>query len=113
MPLIDGRGRRKGEYDKVKNEVGANTISQYDYSNDGLGRRTSIANSGMAFAVAGEAFNRYDYPPTPTFAYGYGGTGPLTRVFVLGYGGTSDNRSEVTAGKRYWAGRGVSPKNNK
>ncbi len=45
----------------VKNEFGIRLISQYDYQYDKLERRTSIANSGEAFAAVTNAFNQYDY----------------------------------------------------
>ncbi len=44
---------------QIKNEYNTSIISQYDYANDTMGRRTSVKNSGTAFAQA--AFNRYDY----------------------------------------------------
>lgn len=45
----------------VKNEFGANLISQYDYQYDELGRKSSVTNSGQAFAIVNSAFNIYDY----------------------------------------------------
>ena len=36
-------------------------ISQYDYANDAVGRRTSVKHSGTVFADAGDAFNLYGY----------------------------------------------------
>ena len=44
---------------QVKNEFNTNLISQYDYQYDPIGRRTSVANSGQAFAAT--AFNRFEY----------------------------------------------------
>jgi YD repeat-containing protein len=44
---------------RVKNEFSTNLISQYDYEYDPIGRRTSVANSGQAFAA--NAFNRFGY----------------------------------------------------
>ena len=43
----------------VASTFGNNTISQYDYANDALGRRTSRADSGLAFA--NPAFDAYSY----------------------------------------------------
>ncbi|MDD5678394.1 MAG: hypothetical protein PHW60_10455 [Kiritimatiellae bacterium] len=58
---------------QIKNQVGSATISQYDYVNDGGGRRTSIKYSGSAFDV-GNSFNLYGY----------------------------DSRNEVQTADRYW-----------
>ena len=44
---------------QVRNEYNANLISQYDYQYDPIGRLTSVANSGQAFAAS--AFNQYGY----------------------------------------------------
>ncbi len=46
---------------QVKNEFGGSLISQYDYGYDALGRRNSVANSGLAFSHVTNAFNLYDY----------------------------------------------------
>ncbi|MBM4309920.1 MAG: hypothetical protein FJ119_03090, partial [Deltaproteobacteria bacterium] len=43
----------------IKNEHTGSIISQYDYAYDSMGRRTSVQNSGSAFAQA--AFNLYGY----------------------------------------------------
>ena len=44
---------------QVKNQFGPTTVSQYDYSYDALGQRTSVKNSGSAFGSP--AFNTFDY----------------------------------------------------
>lgn len=44
---------------QVKNVGGSATVSQYDYQYDAVGRRTSVANSGGAFAAS--AFSRWTY----------------------------------------------------
>ena len=46
---------------QVRNECGTQIISQYDYVYDAVGRRSSVANSGQAFAAVTNAFNLYDY----------------------------------------------------
>lgn len=46
---------------QVKNEYDTKIISQYDYKYDAIGRRTSVMNSGQAFAAATNAFNLYAY----------------------------------------------------
>jgi RHS repeat-associated protein len=56
---------------RIRNEHSGSVISQYDYVYDSLGRRTSVQNSGAAFAQA--AFNLYGY----------------------------NNRSELTGSQRY------------
>jgi RHS repeat-associated protein len=43
----------------VENRFDGSLISRYDYAYDNLGRRTSVLNSGAAFAT--NAFNLYDY----------------------------------------------------
>jgi RHS repeat-associated protein len=43
----------------VRNDYNSSTISQYDYIYDEIGRRTSVANTGSAFAQA--AFSAYNY----------------------------------------------------
>ena len=43
----------------VENRCGETVISRYDYANDALGRRTSRADSGLAFA--NPAFDAYSY----------------------------------------------------
>ena len=43
----------------VENRYGETVISRYDYQNDALGRRTSRADSGLAFA--NPAFDAYSY----------------------------------------------------
>ena len=43
----------------VENRYGETVISRYDYANDELGRRTSRADSGLAFA--NPAFDAYSY----------------------------------------------------
>jgi RHS repeat-associated protein len=55
----------------VRNSFGASVVSQYDYAYDAIGRRTSVKNSGSAFAAA--AFTKWGY----------------------------DNRNQVTASNRY------------
>lgn len=44
---------------RVQNNYGGQTISQYDYLYDDIGRRTSVATTGSAFAQA--AFSAYTY----------------------------------------------------
>ena len=44
---------------RINNQFNAGTVSQYDYVYDGIGRRTSVANTGSAFSAA--AFNRFNY----------------------------------------------------
>ncbi|MCP4709802.1 MAG: hypothetical protein GY869_14360, partial [Planctomycetes bacterium] len=44
---------------RVSNEFGSNSISQYDYTHDELGRITTVANNGQAFDDP--AFNLYNY----------------------------------------------------
>jgi RHS repeat-associated protein len=46
---------------RIENARGAQLISGYDYQYDPLGRRTSVINTGSAFAL--EAFNNYAYNP--------------------------------------------------
>lgn len=46
---------------QVGNGMGTNVISQFDYGNDVLGRRTSVKHSGSSFEAAGNAFNLYGY----------------------------------------------------
>jgi len=46
---------------QVRNEYGAQVISQYDYVYDEVGRRRTVNNSGKAFEAVGNAFNRYGY----------------------------------------------------
>ena len=46
---------------RVGNQVGTNLVSQYDYVNDAVGRRTSIRTGGTAFEPAGAMFNLYQY----------------------------------------------------
>jgi YD repeat-containing protein len=46
---------------QAKNEVGTGLISQYDYANDSLGRRTSVVNQGDAFGDGMQAWNQYLY----------------------------------------------------
>lgn len=46
---------------QVKNELNSQLISQYDYQYDGLGRRSSVSNTGQAFAAVVSAFNLYGY----------------------------------------------------
>jgi RHS repeat-associated protein len=43
----------------VRNDVNGATVSQYDYVYDAVGRRTSVADTGSAFAQA--AFDAYNY----------------------------------------------------
>ncbi len=45
----------------VTNKVGEATVSRYAYAYDAIGRRTSVQNSGTAFFVSGDAFNKYGY----------------------------------------------------
>ena len=56
---------------RIENRYGAQVVSAYEYAYDPIGRRTSVKNSGTAFAAS--AFNRYHY----------------------------NNRSELTASNRY------------
>ncbi|TVM03369.1 MAG: hypothetical protein CV087_05745, partial [Candidatus Brocadia sp. WS118] len=44
---------------QINNQFSSTLISQYDYAYDAIGRRTSVKNSGSAFAAA--AFNRFVY----------------------------------------------------
>jgi len=44
---------------QIRNQHDTSIISQYDYAYDSMGRRTSVKNSGTAFAQA--AFNLYGY----------------------------------------------------
>ena len=44
---------------QVQNAYGAQVVSQYDYSYDAFGRRTSVVNTGTAFTA--NAHNAYDY----------------------------------------------------
>ena len=46
---------------QVKNTAAGATVSQYDYANDALGRRTSVKNSGLAFSQIPDAFTLYGY----------------------------------------------------
>ncbi|MEM7392215.1 MAG: hypothetical protein AAF492_07685, partial [Verrucomicrobiota bacterium] len=46
---------------QVLNRYGATVISQYDYQYDNAGRRTNVANTGIAFAT--NAYNQYEYNP--------------------------------------------------
>lgn len=46
---------------RIHNQFGTNVISQYDYQYDALGRRSSVVNSGQAFASVNQAFNLYGY----------------------------------------------------
>jgi len=46
---------------QVKNLSGFTTISQYDYINDPIGRRTSVGMSGEAFSDLGISHNKYAY----------------------------------------------------
>ena len=43
----------------VTNQFGAETVSEYGYGYDAIGRRTSVTNSGAAFDEP--AFNIYGY----------------------------------------------------
>ena len=68
----------------VENRYGETVISRYDYANDALGRRTSRADSGLAFAVQ------------PTY-------GDPATVEMPAYNDYSYNtRSEVTGASRRW-----------
>lgn len=44
---------------QVQNRFAGNLVSQYDYTNDAAGRRTSVRNSGSAFAAP--AYTRWTY----------------------------------------------------
>jgi RHS repeat-associated protein len=68
----------------VENRYGQTVISRYDYANDELGRRTSRADSGLAFAAQ------------PTY-------GDSATVEMPAYNAYSYNtRSEVTGAARRW-----------
>ena len=68
----------------VENRYGETVISRYDYENDALGRRTSRADSGSAFAAQ------------PTY-------GDSATVAMPAYNAYSYNtRSEVTGAARRW-----------
>ena len=74
----------------VENRFGETVISRYDYENDALGRRTSRADSGSAFAAQ------------PTY-------GDPTTVEMPAYNAyTYNNRSEVTGAARRWGTPGAS-----
>ena len=45
----------------VTNTTGATVVSRYAYQHDVLGRRISTQNTGSAFFVSGDAFNKYGY----------------------------------------------------
>ena len=68
---------------QVNNAVGGVTVSEYNYVNDALGRRTSMANTGTAFGDGMQAFNRHEY----------------------------DSRSQVTLWKRYFGSDPASTNN--
>jgi len=46
--------------DFVENKVGTTTVSKYDYSNDNLGRRSSVQKSGTAFSQTDTVTWSYD-----------------------------------------------------
>ena len=46
---------------QVKNTFGSTLISQYDYVNDPIGRRTSVGMTGDAFSDLGASHNKYAY----------------------------------------------------
>ncbi|MEI7881587.1 MAG: RHS repeat-associated core domain-containing protein, partial [bacterium] len=46
---------------QIKNTSGSTLISQYDYANDPIGRRTSVGMSGEAFSDLGVTHNKYAY----------------------------------------------------
>ena len=74
----------------VENRCGEAVISRYDYTNDELGRRTSRADSGLAFAAQ------------PTY-------GDSATVEMPAYNAYSYNiRSEVTGAARRWGTPGAS-----
>ena len=74
----------------VENRFGETVISRYDYENDELGRRTSRADSGTAFAAQ------------PTF-------GDPATVEMPAYNAYAYNtRSEVTGAARRWGTPGAS-----
>ena len=87
---------------QVKSSDGAVTISQYDYVNDAIGRRTSVKNSGTAFNPVGNQFNLYKYNNRSelTNAVRYFGSDiGVTTNPVLGqaYGYVFDNIGDRTA----------------
>ncbi len=45
----------------VENRFDGAVVSKYDYVYDHAGRRTSVVNSGAAFAANGDAFSLYEY----------------------------------------------------
>jgi RHS repeat-associated protein len=45
---------------QVQNKFGSTVVSQYDYAYDAIGRRTSVRNSGTAFAAAAYSLWGYD-----------------------------------------------------
>ncbi|MBN2716967.1 MAG: RHS repeat protein [Deltaproteobacteria bacterium] len=47
----------------VENRTGETVVSRYEYAYDSIGRRTSMKQSGSAFFVEGDAFNKYGYNP--------------------------------------------------
>jgi hypothetical protein len=43
----------------VEYKWGATTVSKYAYTNDVLGRRTSVVNTGTAFTATGNRFTLF------------------------------------------------------
>ncbi|HPD32126.1 MAG TPA: hypothetical protein PLL20_19205, partial [Phycisphaerae bacterium] len=76
----------------VENKVGTTQVSKYGYTNDDLGRRTSVENSGTAFAAT--AFNAWGYNPKSELT--------SSRRYTGEYDPTPDPQAEVLAEKRLY-----------